>query len=69
MDRERALSDYALELTLRVGENHQPSVGRLREAGLDDRGILDVVQIVAYFNFVNRMSEGLGVALEPDRKD
>ena len=60
---------YTLELTRRVGEDHRPSVGRLREAGLDDRGILDVAQIVAYFNFVNRLSEELGVALEPDRKD
>ena len=36
----------------------------LRNAGLDDRGILDTCQIVAYFNFVTRMAEGLGVELE-----
>jgi len=39
-------------------------VGRLRQAGLDDRGIHDVCAIVAYFNFVNRMADGLGVELE-----
>lgn len=46
--------------------------GRLREiydetlkaAGLSDEEILDITQITAYFNFVNRMVLGLGVELE-----
>ncbi|MEZ4588315.1 MAG: hypothetical protein R2909_18200 [Gemmatimonadales bacterium] len=33
----------------------------LREAGLDDRAIHDAVQIVAYFNYINRVADGLGV--------
>lgn len=36
----------------------------LREAGLEDRAILEVVEITAYFNFVNRLADGLGVSLE-----
>jgi hypothetical protein len=36
------------------------SDGELR----DDRGIHDTAAIVGYFNFVNRLAEGLGVALE-----
>jgi uncharacterized protein YciW len=39
-------------------------VERLREAGLDDEGVLHVVEVVSYFNFVNRMADGLGVRLE-----
>ncbi len=37
---------------------------RLREHGLSDRGILDAVQVVAYFNFVNRLVLALGCGLE-----
>jgi alkylhydroperoxidase family enzyme len=36
----------------------------LREHGLDDRAIVDLNQVVAYFNYVNRIAEGLGVELE-----
>ncbi len=36
----------------------------LRQAGLDDAGILDVCQVVAYFNYINRLADGLGVDLE-----
>ena len=36
----------------------------LRAAGLDDRAIVDANQVVAYFNYVNRIAHGLGVELE-----
>jgi alkylhydroperoxidase family enzyme len=36
----------------------------LRTAGLNDRAILEVVEVTAYFNFVNRLADGLGVSLE-----
>lgn len=36
----------------------------MRDAGLDDRDILDVAQITAYFAYVNRIADGLGVGLE-----
>ncbi len=39
-------------------------IDRLRGAGLGDAEILDACQVAAYFNFVNRMAEGLGVELE-----
>ncbi len=45
------------------GESH---VAGLREAGIDDRGILDAVLTVAYFSFVNRLVLLLGVGLEGD---
>lgn len=37
----------------------------LRAAGFDDASLRLVVQIVGYFNYVNRHVEGLGVELEP----
>jgi hypothetical protein len=38
----------------------------LRAAGLDDRAIHDAVQAIAYFSYINRVADGLGVDLEPD---
>ena len=39
-------------------------VDRLREVGLSDRAITDATQVIAYFNYINRIAEGLGVDLE-----
>ena len=36
----------------------------LREVGFKDRAILDINQIVAYYAYVNRIADGLGVELE-----
>ncbi len=36
----------------------------LRNHGLDDRAIHDAVQVVAYFNYINRVADALGVNLE-----
>ena len=61
--RERALIDYARKLTQRPAEMDDEDVERLREAGHDDRAILDLAQCIGYFNYVNRMVTGLGVRL------
>ncbi len=61
---DRALCDYAEKLTLRPQDMNEGDVAALCEAGFDDRSILDACQIVAYFNFVTRLAEGLGVELE-----
>ena len=57
--------DYALKLTRTPGDITVRDVEELRAAGFDDRGIHDVCAITAYFAFVNRIADGLGVELEP----
>ena len=42
----------------------QADVDRLREVGLSDRAISDATQVIAYFNYINRVVDGLGVDLE-----
>ena len=42
----------------------EADVERLRDAGLRDAEILDVCQITAYYAYVNRLADGLGVELE-----
>ena len=63
---DRAILDYAVKLTSTPKEMSAADVDELREHGLDDRGIHDVCTIAAYFNFVNRMADGLGVELEDE---
>jgi uncharacterized peroxidase-related enzyme len=59
--QERALVEFAEKLTTRPGEMTESDISALRDAGLDDREILSLNLIVAYFNFVNRITLGLGV--------
>jgi len=60
--------DYAEKLTLTPSAVGQDDVDGLRQAGFSDADILDMAQVTAYFAFVNRIAEGLGVELEPHRR-
>lgn len=57
---------YAEKLTLRPGQMVKADVTALREAGVDDGEILEANQIVGYFNYVNRLLNGLGVTTQGD---
>ena len=61
---DRALLEYAEKLTRTPGAMTEADVLALRTAGFDDRAIHDSCAIVAYFAFVNRIADGLGVELE-----
>jgi uncharacterized peroxidase-related enzyme len=63
-EQDRAMVDYAVTLTLHPHRIDAESVARLREVGFDERAILDICQVVAYYNYVNRLADGLGVELE-----
>ncbi len=62
--RQRAMLDYAVKLTLTPGAMLEQDLAPLRQAGLNDRAILDLNQCVAYFAYVNRVADGLGVTLD-----
>ena len=64
--RELALLEYAEKLTLTPGQMKQSDVQTLRDVGYDDGEILEANQIVGYFNYVNRLINGLGVTTEGD---
>ena len=61
---ERALLDYAVKLTRKPWDCSEGDIAALRQTGWSDSAILDLNLVVAYFNFVNRIAEGLGVQLE-----
>jgi uncharacterized peroxidase-related enzyme len=56
-----ALLSHAEKLTRTPSECSAADIEGLREAGWSDRGITDAVQVCAYFNYINRIAEGLGV--------
>ncbi len=61
---DRELVRYADLLTQRPAAVSAADIESLREVGLDDRAIHDACAIIAYFAFVNRIADGLGVRLE-----
>jgi len=61
---DRALFEYADTLTRTPAGITASHIDRLRAVGFDDRAIHDACAIVAYFAFVNRIADGLGVELE-----
>lgn len=61
----RALCVYAVKLTLEPWSVERGDVEALRAVGFDDRAIVDANQTCSYFNYVNRVADGLGVELEP----
>ena len=63
---ESLLFQYAKKLTLEPGAMMEQDVLNLRSAGFNDGEILEVNQIVGYFNYVNRLLNGLGVTTEND---
>ena len=61
---QRALCDYAVKLTLVPGQCGQADVDRLRGHGFDDAQITLAAQVISYFNYINRIADGLGVDAE-----
>ncbi len=65
----RAVLVYAEKLTLNLSAMTEADLGPLRDAGLADEDILDVVMITSYFNHMNRIVSGLGVGLHPEQAE
>jgi len=66
---DRAMLEYVEKLTLRPWDMVEEDVIALREASFSDAAILDINQVTAYYAYVNRLADGLGVELESPRQD
>ncbi len=64
--KELALLRYAHKLTVAPGEMVEADVEAPRAAGASDGEILEVNQVCAYFNYSNRLLNGLGVSTSGD---
>ena len=60
-DRERAMLAYAVEITEDATRVQPATLDGLRAHGFDDTGILQITIIAAWFNYINRMADALGV--------
>jgi uncharacterized peroxidase-related enzyme len=58
---DRAMLDYADKLTRDPASVSREDVEALRAAGFDDTGILQINLIASWFNYINRVADGLGV--------
>ena len=56
--------NYSVKLTATPGDMNRSDVEALRSVGFNDRDILDIVEVVSYYAYVNRVADGLGVPLE-----
>ena len=57
--------DHVSRLTREPWAVKESDIARLRRVGFSDRAIHDMTFVAGYYAFVNRLADGLGVALEP----
>lgn len=63
---DRALCTYAMKLTRTPADMTRADVEELRGAGFDDVAIHDAIQVISYFNYINRVADAVNVELEPE---
>lgn len=56
---------FAARLTRSPAQMRPDDIEALRSVGFSDRDVLDIVEVIAYYAYVNRIADGLGVTLEP----
>ena len=57
---------WAEKLTLNPGKTDQLDIRNLEVAGFSQSAISDAAQVIGYFNYINRVADGLGVDPEPE---
>ncbi len=57
---------WAEKLTKTPGEMSKSDINILEDVGFSQEAISDAAQVVGYFNYINRIADGLGVDLEPE---
>lgn len=62
--RERSMADYARKLTREPWSMTAADLDGLRQTGLTETQVLDVVAVACLFNFMTRLADGLGVDIE-----
>ena len=60
-EQERAMVDYVVQLTQDATRIQPHYHERLRKVGFDDTAILQITLIAAWFNYINRVADALGV--------
>ncbi len=67
--RERAIARFSIDLTLRPADTSAQSLAALREVGVGDAEMLDLIHSVAIFAWANRLMLNLGEPVFPAAQD
>ena len=62
--QEGVMCDYVVKLTKDATQCSPADHEKLRAAGFDDQGILQITLIASWFNYINRVADALGVGRE-----
>ena len=60
-EQDKVMLEYVVKLTRDATQCTPEDHRRLRTVGFDDRGILQITLIAAWFNYINRVADALGV--------
>jgi uncharacterized peroxidase-related enzyme len=60
-EQDRTMLDYVVKLTMDATKVLPDDHAKLKAAGFDDRGILQITLIASWFNYINRVADALGV--------
>jgi uncharacterized peroxidase-related enzyme len=63
-EADRAMLDYVVKLTKDATKVSRADHECLRQAGFDDKAILQITLIASWFNYINRVADALGVGRE-----
>jgi uncharacterized peroxidase-related enzyme len=64
-EQDRAMLDYVVKLTKDATRCSPEDHVKLRAVGFDDKGILQITLIAAWFNYINKVADALGVGRDP----
>ncbi len=65
--KQVVMLEFAEFLTVSPSSVTREHVQELRNAGWTDEDVIDIVHITAYFNYMVRVADGLGIELQEDR--
>jgi|SRR5579883_1771350 len=64
--RERAMLDYAVEITRQMEDCSHEDIERLKALGFSDEDVWDIAEVAAMFNFTNRLAAATGNMPNPE---
>lgn len=67
-DSDRAILDFITKLTFNQQHMQAADLDLLRRQGFSEVQILEITTLAAFFNFITRVADGLGVQSNPERK-
>jgi uncharacterized peroxidase-related enzyme len=62
----RALCDFAVKVTHEPAAVSRADIEALGGQGWSDAAIHDAIQVIAYFNYINRVADAVGIEDEPE---